>query len=129
MSQENVELLRGMYGRNTLWEFAESLHPQAELHQAGVMPDADDYFGRDEFLRGALLWHEEWEEFSYLPQGFADSGERVLVRVRVSGRGRNSGIELDLTLFHVWTFRENLPWRCQVFVDEAEALEAVGLSQ
>ena len=54
MSEENVELLRDMYGRTTLREFAESLHPQAELHQAGVLPDADDYFGRDEFVRGAF---------------------------------------------------------------------------
>ena len=127
MSEENVELLRDMYGRTTLSEFAESLHPQAELHQAGVVPDADDYFGRDEFVRGTLRWHEEWEAFTYLPQQFTDSGERVLVRVHLSGRGRTSGIELDMTLFHLWTFREKMPWRCQVLVDEREAREAAGL--
>ena len=41
MSEENVEPPRDMYGRTTLSEFAEPLHPQAELHQAGVVPDAD----------------------------------------------------------------------------------------
>ena len=45
------------------------------------------------------------------------------------GRGRTSGIELDMTLFHLWTFREKMPWRCQVLVDEHEALEAAGLSE
>ena len=129
MSQENLELLRDMYGRATLSEFAESLHPQAELHQASVMPDADDYFGREEFLRGTLLWHEEWESFTYRPLEFRDIGEHVLVRVRLSGRGRSSGVELDLTLSHLWTYRENMPWRCEVFVDQAAALEAAGLSE
>jgi hypothetical protein len=45
------------------------------------MPDADDYFGWEEFLRGTLLWHEEWESFTYRPLGFRDFGERVLIRV------------------------------------------------
>jgi hypothetical protein len=52
MSDENVELLRDMYGRRTLAEFAESLHPDAELHQERSIPDSADYYGRDEFVRG-----------------------------------------------------------------------------
>ena len=132
MSQENVEQMQDMYRRATRSEFAESLHPQAELHQASVMPDTDDYFGREEFLRGTLLWHEEWESFTYRPQEFRGFGERVLIRVHLSGRGRSSGIELDMTLFHLWTFRDGMPWRCEVLVDESsalEALEAAGLSE
>ena len=59
MSQENVELLRDMYGQDPLFEFAESLHPQAELHQAKRHAGCGRLLRRDEFLRGALLWHEE----------------------------------------------------------------------
>jgi hypothetical protein len=43
MSQENVTTLREMYGRGSLAEFAESLHPQAEMHQEPSIPDADVY--------------------------------------------------------------------------------------
>ena len=67
------------------------------------MPDTDDYFGREEFLRGTLLWHEEWESFTYRPLEFRDIGERVLIRVRLSGRGSSSGVESNLTLFHLWS--------------------------
>jgi ketosteroid isomerase-like protein len=129
MSQENVELLREMYARPTLAAFAESLHPQAELRQAAAVPDADDYFGREEFVRGTLRWHEEWAQFAYHPQRFVDSGESVLIAVRVSGRGRGSGVELDMDLFHLWTFREDMPWRCEVLLDESQAAKAAGLRE
>ena len=33
------------------------------------------------------------------------------------------------TVFHLWTFRDGMPWRCDVFFSEAEALEAAGLSE
>jgi hypothetical protein len=51
------------------------------------------------------------------------------MRVRLSGRAKASGIELDEDIFHLWTFRDGMPWRCDVFLDEERALEAAGLSQ
>jgi hypothetical protein len=129
MSQENVELLREMYKRRSLAEFADSIHPQAELHQARAVPDTDAYYGREEFVRGASLWLEEWETFRYTPEDVIDLGERALMRVHISGRAKASGIKLDQTAFHLWTFREGMPWRCDVFSAERPALEAAGLSE
>jgi ketosteroid isomerase-like protein len=129
MSQENVDVLREMYGRRTLEGFADSLHPEAEMHQARAIPDADDYYGREEFVRGVRLWLEEWDAFRYIPEEVTDLGERAFMRVRLSGRAKASGIELDLTIFHVWTFRDGMPWRCDVFWHEEPALEAAGLRE
>src|ERR671924_2294265 len=122
MSKEHADLLREMYGRRTLEEFAESLHPEAELHQASVAPDTDEYYGREEFLRGTRRWNEEWDRLRYIPEEVTDLGERVLLRVRLVGRGKASGAKVDLTAFHLWMFREGMPWRCEIFADEAVAL-------
>jgi hypothetical protein len=97
MSRENVELLREMYRRRSLTEFADSLHPEAELHQALAIPDTDAYYGREEFVRGVSLWLEEWERFRYIPEDVIDLGERAIMRVRLSGRAKTSGIKLDQT--------------------------------
>jgi hypothetical protein len=51
------------------------------------------------------------------------------MRVRLEGRAKASGIKLDETVFHVWTFREGMPWRCDVFWDEESALEAAELEE
>jgi ketosteroid isomerase-like protein len=127
MSKEYVDLLREMYWRRTLEEFGESLHPEAEFHQASVIPDTDDYYGRQEVLRGIQRWLDEWETFRYIPEDLTDLGERVFMRVRLTGRAKASGIALEQRIFHLWEFRDGMPWRCDVFFDEEQALEAAGL--
>jgi SnoaL-like domain len=130
MSQENVERLREMYSKRSLAEFAESLHADAGMHQAPEVPDADDYYGREEFVRGTRFWLEGWEDFQYAIEEVTDLGERVFMRLRVSGRAKASGIKLDHQhAFHLWTFRDGMPWRCEVFIDEIPALEAAGLQE
>ena len=53
MSQENVQILREMYGRRTIAEAAELMHPAAEMRQPSALPDTDEYQGREELLRGS----------------------------------------------------------------------------
>jgi ketosteroid isomerase-like protein len=78
-------------------------------------------------VRGTSRWLGEWEGFSFAPEELVDLGERAFMRVRLSGRGRASGVELEQTVFHLWTFRDGMPWRCEVFVDENAAQQAAGL--
>jgi ketosteroid isomerase-like protein len=127
MSEQNVKRLRELYRERTFEAFAESLHPAAEMHQAHEVPDADDYYGREEFVRGTRRWLEEWDEFKYFVEDAVDLGERAFLRVHLSGRAKASGIELDQSVFHIWTFRDGMPWRCEVFLSEERALEAAGL--
>ena len=127
VSQENVRVLREMYGRRTLAEAAELMHPGAEMRQPSALPDTDEYQGREELVRGTRLVLEAWKGFRFTAEEVVDLGERAFMRVRLSGRGKTSGIELDQTVFHLWTFRDGMPWRCEVFVDEDAAQQAAGL--
>ena len=127
MSEQHVQLLHDLYGRRTLEEFANSLHPTAEMRQARAVPDTDDYYGRDEFVRGLQRWLDEWDRFRFVPEEVIDLGEQVFMRVRLSGRAKTSGVALDQTVFHVWTFREEMPWRCEAFFNEEEARAAAGM--
>jgi ketosteroid isomerase-like protein len=121
MDRRDLELLRDMYGARSLREFARSLHPHAEMRQAREIPDTADYYGRDDFVRGVRRWLEEWDDFEYRPEEVIDCGERALMRVRLSGRARASGLTLEQTIWHVWTFRDGMPWRCEVLWSEPEA--------
>jgi ketosteroid isomerase-like protein len=129
MSQENVRILSEMYGRHTIAEAAELMHPGAGLRQPSALADADEYHGREELVRGTGRWLEEWEDFRFAPEEVVDLGERAFMRVRISGRGGASGVELQQTVFHLWTFRDGMPWRCEVFDDEDAAQQAAGLRE
>jgi ketosteroid isomerase-like protein len=127
VSAEQVELLREMYAARELEDFARPMHRDAELHQAREIPDSDVYRGKGEFLRGVRLWLEEWESFRYLAEEIIDLGENVLMRVRLVGRGKGSGVKLQQDIFHLWTFLDGKPFRCEVFWSEEEARHAAGL--
>jgi uncharacterized protein len=130
MSQENVEAVRRMYeafNRGDVDGARESLHPDAELHQPPEAPDVDSYYGRDEFARGIGLWLSEWDDPRYEPQEITEDGDYVIMRVRVLGRGKVSGVEAATEFFHAWTVRDGKPHRCVVRSSRAEALEAIRL--
>ena len=54
---------------------------------------------------------------------------RVFYRGRVTARGRASGINLDVPIWAVWELHDGKVLRGTAFLNEAEALEAVGLGE
>jgi hypothetical protein len=84
--------------------------------------------GRDQAVLGGL--DETFEELRLVPQEFIDAGDRVATRLRHYGRGRESGIEIDVEMYHqVATFRAGRMVRIEYFGEWSEALEAAGLSE
>jgi ketosteroid isomerase-like protein len=130
MSQENVEIVRGMYeafNRGDVASAMGSLHPDAELHQPPEVPDADSYYGRDEWARGFGLWLSAFDEPRFEPQETTELGDWVIMRVLVAGRGKSSSVESTAEFFHAWSVLDGKPHRCFVRSTRAEALKAVGL--
>jgi ketosteroid isomerase-like protein len=54
---------------------------------------------------------------------------RVLVFVRVSARGHESGAPVELPVAHEFTIRDGLVVRFKVYGNRDEALEAAGLRE
>ena len=62
------------------------------------------------------------------PERFFDvDDERVLVFVRVSATGRESGVEVELKPAHEITIRDGLLVRFKAYRDRRQALKAAGL--
>jgi ketosteroid isomerase-like protein len=127
MSQENVEIVRRMYDAFNRGDpaAAEYLHPEAEMHQLSEVPDAQSYYGREEFVRGLGVWLSGWEEFRFEPEEMTQVGDHVVMQVRLWGRGRGSGVETTMRWFHVWTIRDRKPHTCVVRTTREEALKVV----
>jgi ketosteroid isomerase-like protein len=132
VSEANVKIVRSMYeafNRGEIELSRETLHPAAELHQAPEQADAGSYHGRDEFVRGLALWLSAWEKPQFAPLDVREAGSGVVMRVRVSGKGKASGIETASEFFHAWTLLDGKPYRCFVRSTEAEALKAARLEK
>jgi ketosteroid isomerase-like protein len=57
-----------------------------------------------------------------------DAGDQVVEVIRLSARGKGSGVPLDRLDAMVWSLRDGKAVRLDYFGSRTEALEAVGLS-
>lgn len=112
------------WNRDDVEAVVSLLHPAFVLE--AVQP-AGVFHGPDGFLRFREELLAAWDEFRISAEKTLESGERVLAYVHVSGRGKGSGIEIDLHAAHLYTVREGKIGAIKVFHDRDEALEASGL--
>ena len=132
MSQENVEIVRAANDASNRGDYAAALSalaPDVEWHvPTGVSIGKEVYRGHDEVQKGFALWRDAWETYRFEPTEFLDHGDHVVVSGRNIGRGRGSGVEVNVETFSVLTLRNGKIIRMRNFDDRAAALEAAGLS-
>ena len=134
MSRENVELVRRAVGLiRRADERGESRAAADLLDEAFVIHDHDSpdlgvLAGHSGFLRWIDDWDEAWEQWSVDPEKYIDAGEQVVVLLRLSARGRGSGVALVRRDGMVWTMRDGKAVRLDYYNSATEALEAAGLS-
>ena len=133
MSQENVEVVRRVYGSWPDPDLAASaglVHPDVVIDLSRNVFNPGIHRGLDGFRRFLEQVDEMWQNFRITPEEFLDAGDNVFVAYRISGKGRGSGIETEMRLFGVWTLREG---RVSLFRggyrNRTEALEAAGLAE
>jgi uncharacterized protein len=140
MSQENVDFVRSMFAAGesmdrdallaALPEILEQIcDPEIEWIEDPQRADGRVYRGHDGVRESWEQWFDQWEEYGFEVERIVDCGNAVLAVTREQGRGMTSGATASARNFIVMTFRDGKILRYQEFSDEAEALEAAGLSE
>ena len=134
MSRENVEVLRSgidALNRRDVDALAQLTHDQAEWRPAltaGGSLEGAVYRGQEGMLRYLSDLDAEFADTRMAVESLEAVGaNQVFFRGRVTARGRASGINLDVPIWAVWELHEGKVLRGTAFLNEAEALEAVGL--
>jgi ketosteroid isomerase-like protein len=135
MSQENVEIVRRQFAllsQDDYEAFFDEFPPEGVFDFSRRLIDPVVLRGRDEMRAWMERERQMWEgdHVGYEPKELIDAGDKVLALVRVSGRGKASGVEVEAYTWNVWTFRDGMPVELTYFGDDrAAALEAAGLSE
>jgi ketosteroid isomerase-like protein len=133
MSEENVETVRDIYAqwaRGNMRAGVELFDP--EIVFESFMPDANDWVvahGPEEveaFMREFLA---QWAGYRLIGEEFRDAATKVFVGGRQTARGRQSGAEVELPIFSVWTFRADKVVGLRFTPSREEALNAAGLEE
>jgi len=131
MSQENVEVVRGIFEafnrRN--WAAWESLHhPMVEWTDPPDLPGGGVHRGLEDVRRSLEETLEVGYEWRVVVDGIESVGRgRVLMRGRSVLVGNKSGVPMEDTLFQLFDLEDGRVLRVQTFRSDAEALEAAGL--
>jgi ketosteroid isomerase-like protein len=137
MSRENVEIVRRVYEAVARRDSATvfSLYdPEVEWdmsnHPMGQMFEEGGYrYGHAELRAWFQDWYEAFEDFEHHCEELIDAGEQVVSVGTDTGRGRESGVQVERQLAGVWTIREGKIARVVWFPTRREALEALGLRE
>ena len=132
MSQENVERVKRAFdalSKGDSEAALEHIDPSFEVNDR-VAPEANP----TERGPGALVKNlgavtEAFRTVTWEPLEFIDHDDRVLVRVRMTARGKHSALPIDEEVGHAYAIKDGKAVRLDIYRTWAEALEAVGLSE
>jgi ketosteroid isomerase-like protein len=132
MSQENVEVVRAIYGAYERGDFEAVFERFDEDVEWFGPPDVSSSGlarGHEGVNQSLSTWVDIWDEFHFELRQLIDAGDEVVAAGWQSGRGKGSGVEVSEEIFSVWTLRTGKVVRQRMFRDRTQALEAVGLSE
>jgi ketosteroid isomerase-like protein len=132
MTEENVEIVRrALEAFNREGVEAAMQYFDTEVEWLGPPEWLEEhlYKGHDGIRRSALLWNESFEEFRIDPQKLIDAGDQVVALAYQRGRSKGSANWIASQIAYVWTVRNRLGVRVQVYFSWEQALKAVGLDE
>jgi ketosteroid isomerase-like protein len=131
MSEENVEIVREMFdawNRRDDAAAQEAFDPEVEV-EVRVGIDADGIWRGYEGLRKMLRF---WGAFATFRSDIVEvlvAGDEVFITAHHYGRGKASGVEVEMANWQVFTVRDGRIGRYRIYGTRDQALEAAGLSE
>jgi ketosteroid isomerase-like protein len=154
MSEENVEIVRGLYEEwwaglerddpgvvfdsQAVADDAEFTVEGAEFSEgagASILREPDGYVrtvwrGREAYVQWFRAWTGEFENWSLQVERLIDAGDdRVVALTHQSATGKGSGVPVEMKVGAVWELKDGRVVRLRSYPTYAEALEAAGLSE
>ena len=132
MSQQNVDLIRGIYdafGAGDIPGVLGRMSPDIEWNEAEsfTYADGNPYRGPDAILGGVFArLGGEWDGFAAVPEEFLDAGDSVVVLGRYRGTCKATGEPVDAQMAHVWRVKDGKAAAFQQYTDTLQFARATG---
>jgi ketosteroid isomerase-like protein len=132
MTASNVQIVRRAYdafnheGPEAMLAF---LHTDIEWDESDLPARRPGvYNGHEGVIRllqeNAALWEDINVAIDEILEG---EGGRVVAFIRATGKGKHTGVDVELASAQVWMLRDGKATRVRLYLDRQEALEAAGL--
>jgi ketosteroid isomerase-like protein len=133
MSQENVEVIRSAFeafNRGDIEGVLRLCDEHIIITQPPELPGAaPQQHGHSGVLEAFGIWPEQWDDYRIEIVRTVDAHDYLVVTTRQGGRGKQSGVEVEMDFTFVFTVRDRKIIEWQIFMKEEQALEAAGLRE
>ena len=133
MSQETVEIVRRAYRHvsRTGQLLPEVVRPDfvwdTTTFRGGINPER--CIGVDEANRWLAQWIESFNDWSIDVEEVIDAGDQVVTIACQRGTAGHGGPEVEMRLAQVFTIRDGLLARMDMYAGRAEAFKAAGIQE
>jgi ketosteroid isomerase-like protein len=125
--RRNVEIVRDaveVFRRGELEGLLALARDDFEVYLPPNLPNAGRYVGHDGFMVWLNQWLEAWEEFTIEITDTTPVGAGHVVAVtHQSGRGKGSGVAVEMDVAYLWEVREGKLVALQMYATREEALQ------
>lgn len=127
MGTDNVEIVRRGFAamsRGDVETVLADMDPEIEWSPTDDFVDIGPFRGHDGVRELMNLVLGAFEYYSLEPEELIEVGDAVVAPVRQTGRGKGSGVAVDVRYVLVFTMRGGRAVRVQSFYDRQQALAA-----
>ncbi len=134
MSQENVQVIRGMYeafAKGDVSAVLGQMDQAIEWREAEnfIYAEGNPYLGPQAVLEGVFMrLGTEWDAFTVTPEEWLDAGNHVVVLGTYTGTHKAGGKKVRAQFAHVWGVRAGRVVRFQQYTDTKQFADAVAAS-
>jgi ketosteroid isomerase-like protein len=132
MSQENVKVVRCIYellNRGDVGGVVELCDDDFLMDMSERVFNPDTYRGHDGIRRFYEGVTEAWESYRWNVEDTRVKGDSVVAMLHCQGQSRKAGPAVDWRVAWLWKLRRGRAMSLRFYRDQAEALEAAGLSE
>jgi ketosteroid isomerase-like protein len=117
------------FNRRDVGSLEALLAPDAEIVPIRAAVDQTVYRGPDVAARWFAAVDDSWEELVVIVEEVRATADCGVALGRVRGRGRASGVAIDVEAAAVARLHNGLITHIQIYTDRAKALESAGLAE
>ena len=124
--QQIAERGYGAWTRRDLDGLLETLAPDIVFRTSGMFPGLEaEYRSHDGMRRFWAQLQEPWESFAMEATAIDARGDAAVIDIHFHAVGRESGVEVELDVFHALRKREGLVTELSSFSTREEALASL----
>lgn len=128
-NRDIVKALYDAFGRGDVPAVLGAFDPEIQWKEAEnfLYADGNPYVGPQAVAEGVFQRIvSDVDNFSVLPERFADGGDTVVAEGRYRGTMKTTGTPVDAQFAHVWQLRDDKVVRFQQYTDTKQWSESAG---